>query len=272
MTSTDRHQRDRHNPTTPTQRTPPPDSPGGRRARPRPSQLGKAVILALVAIIGADIMDLLDTTIMNIASPVLRTDLGASTSALQWIVAGYTLAFAVMLTTGGRLGDVFGRKRMFLVGISGFLVGSVLCSLAQTSGELIGARILQGAFAAVMIPQGLGMLRAMVPAEQDELRLRHLRPDDGPGRDPRPDPGRLAGRRRPVRAELARDLPGERPGRRSSRWPSARRCCRATSTPTARPSPSWTSSACCWPPPASCCWSTRWSRAASPAGRRGCSP
>ena len=124
------------------------------------------MILALVAIIGADIMDLLDTTIMNIASPVLRADLGASTSALQWIVAGYTLAFAVMLTTGGRLGDVFGRKRMFMLGISGFLVGSVLCSLAQTSGELIGARILQGTFAAVMIPQGLGMLRAMVPADK----------------------------------------------------------------------------------------------------------
>jgi EmrB/QacA subfamily drug resistance transporter len=142
----------------------PPDS-GGEPGKTK-SRLGKAVILALFAIIGADIMDLLDTTIMNIASPVLRTDLGASTSALQWIVAGYTLAFAVMLTTGGRLGDVFGRKRMFLVGISGFLVGSVLCSLAQSSGELIGARILQGAFAAVMIPQGLGMLRAMVPADK----------------------------------------------------------------------------------------------------------
>ena len=128
--------------------------------------LGKAVILALFAIIGADIMDLLDATIMNISGPVLQRDLGASSSALQWIVAGYTLTFAVMLTTGGRLGDVFGRRRMFLVGITGFLVGSIVCSLAQTSGELIGARILQGAFAAVMIPQGLGMLRAMVPAEQ----------------------------------------------------------------------------------------------------------
>ena len=130
------------------------------------ARLGKAVMLALFAIIGVDIMDLLDATIMNIAGPVLQHDLGASSSALQWIVAGYTLSFAVMLTTGGRLGDVFGRKRMFLVGIVGFLVGSVLCSLAQNSGELIGARILQGAFAAVMIPQGLGILRAMVPPEQ----------------------------------------------------------------------------------------------------------
>lgn len=145
---------------------PPPDAGREQAQSPAKSKLGKAVILALFAIIGADIMDLLDTTIMNIASPVLRTDLGASTSALQWIVAGYTLAFAVMLTTGGRLGDVFGRKRMFMVGITGFMVGSTLCSLAQSSGELIGARILQGAFAAVMIPQGLGMLRAMVPADK----------------------------------------------------------------------------------------------------------
>jgi EmrB/QacA subfamily drug resistance transporter len=142
----------------------PPDS-GAAQSQAK-SKLGKAVILALFAIIGADIMDLLDATIMNIAGPVLRTDLGASTTALQWIVAGYTLAFAVMLTTGGRLGDVFGRRRMFLIGISGFLVGSILCSLAQTSGELIGARILQGAFAAVMIPQGMGILREMVPGEQ----------------------------------------------------------------------------------------------------------
>jgi EmrB/QacA subfamily drug resistance transporter len=134
--------------------------------KPAKSKLGKAVILALFAIIGADVMDLLDATIMNIAGPVLQTDLKATTSALQWIVAGYTLAFAVMLTTGGRLGDVFGRKKMFLVGIAGFLAGSVLCSLAQNSGELIGFRILQGVFAAVMIPQGLGILRQMVPADK----------------------------------------------------------------------------------------------------------
>ncbi|GAA2032824.1 MFS transporter [Catenulispora yoronensis] len=150
---------------------PDPGGPAGPETGPETgskakTKLAKAVIFALFAIIGADIMDLLDTTIMNIAGPVLQKDLGTSTSALQWIVAGYTLTFAVMLTTGGRLGDVFGRKRMFLIGIGGFLVGSILCSLAQNSGELIGARILQGGFAAVMIPQGLGMLRAMVPNEQ----------------------------------------------------------------------------------------------------------
>lgn len=145
---------------------PPDRAAGGEAAKPVRKKLPKLVVFALLAILGADIMDLLDATIMNVAGPVLQRDLGTSTAALQWIVAGYTLAFAVMLTTGGRLGDVFGRKRMFVVGIAGFLVGSVLCSLAQNSGELIGARIFQGAFAAVMIPQGLGILRSIVPAEQ----------------------------------------------------------------------------------------------------------
>jgi EmrB/QacA subfamily drug resistance transporter len=143
----------------------PPD-PGAQPPGQAKAKLGKAVLLALVALLGADIMDLLDATIMNIAGPVLQQDLGASSSALQWIVAGYTLTFAVMLTTGGRLGDIFGRKRMFLVGVAGFLVGSLACSIAQTSGELIAARMLQGALAAVMIPQGLGILRAMVPPEK----------------------------------------------------------------------------------------------------------
>ncbi|NUR62017.1 MAG: DHA2 family efflux MFS transporter permease subunit [Catenulispora sp.] len=147
----------------------PPDTGAQTGAAPEgkaKARLGKAVLLALVALIGADIMDLLDATIMNIAGPVLQQDLGASSSALQWIVAGYTLTFAVMLTTGGRLGDIFGRKRMFLIGVGGFLVGSLACSLAQSSGELIAARMLQGALAAVMIPQGLGILRSMVPPEK----------------------------------------------------------------------------------------------------------
>src|SRR5579859_6677602 len=109
----------------------PPDRTAGREAaEPAKKKLPKIVLLALLAILGADIMDLLDATIMNVAGPVLQRDLGTSTSALQWIVAGYTLAFAVMLTTGGRMGDVFGRKRMFVIGILGFLVGSVFCSLA----------------------------------------------------------------------------------------------------------------------------------------------
>jgi EmrB/QacA subfamily drug resistance transporter len=127
---------------------------------------GKRRTLALLTVVGASVMDLLDSTIVNVAGPSLRSDIGASASALQWIVAGYTLAFASMLITGARLGDVFGRKRVFLIGIAGFVASSVLCSAAVNGQMLIASRVAQGAFAAVMIPQGLGLIRAMFPAEQ----------------------------------------------------------------------------------------------------------
>ena len=120
----------------------------------------------MLTVVGASMMDLLDSTIVNIAGPALRHDIGASTSALQWIVAGYTLAFASMLITGARLGDVLGRKRMFLTGMAGFVASSVLCSAAINAQMLIATRVTQGAFAAVMIPQGLGLIRAMYPPEQ----------------------------------------------------------------------------------------------------------
>ena len=135
-----------------------PGPAAGRRERWR--------VLALLTVVGASVMDLLDSTIVNIAGPALRHDIGASTSALQWIVAGYTLAFASMLITGARLGDVLGRKRMFLTGVAGFVASSVLCSAAVSAQMLIAARVSQGAFAAVMIPQGLGLIRAMFPADQ----------------------------------------------------------------------------------------------------------
>jgi MFS family permease len=76
--------------------------------------------LILFVILAVEVMDLLDGTIVNVASPAIRADLGASLSALQWIAGGYALTFAVGLVTGGRLGDIFGRRRLFLVGVAGF--------------------------------------------------------------------------------------------------------------------------------------------------------
>jgi EmrB/QacA subfamily drug resistance transporter len=119
--------------------------------------------LALLAIVGASVMDLLDSTIVNVAGPALSRDIGASSSALQWIVAGYTLAFASVLITGARLGDIVGRRRMFLIGVSGFVLASTLCSLAQNPEMLIATRVLQGGCAALMIPQGLGIIKTMFP-------------------------------------------------------------------------------------------------------------
>nr|BFE86573.1 hypothetical protein GCM10020093_091740 [Planobispora longispora] len=101
----------------------------------------------------------------NVAAPVIRTDLGGSLATLQWVAAGYTLAMAVGLLTGGRLGDMFGRRRMMMIGIAGFLVTSAACALAVSPEMLIGARVLQGAFAAVMVPQSFGLIRDLFGAE-----------------------------------------------------------------------------------------------------------
>src|SRR3954449_9416663 len=119
--------------------------------------------LILFVILAAECMDLLDSTVVNVAAPAIRADLGASTTAVQWIVGGYALTFAIGLITGGRLGDIYGRRRLFLIGSAGFVAASVLCGLAQSPGTLIGARLLQGAFAAVLIPQGFGIVKAVFP-------------------------------------------------------------------------------------------------------------
>ena len=92
-------------------------------------------------ILVAEIMDLLDGTIVNIAAPSIQADLGGSNSVLQWTIAGYTLAFAVMLITGGRLGDIVGRRRMFVIGAGGFMLASVACGLAPNVELLLAARV-----------------------------------------------------------------------------------------------------------------------------------
>src|SRR3989440_1157466 len=122
--------------------------------------------LVLAVILAAEIMDLLDGTVVNIAAPTIRKDLGGTYTAIQWIAAGYTLAFAVMLITGGRLGDIVGRKRMFLLGAVGFTISSVLCAFAQSPEMLIGSRVLQGALGAVMIPQGFGVIKMIFPPKE----------------------------------------------------------------------------------------------------------
>lgn len=121
---------------------------------------------ALGVILGAEIMDLLDGTVMNIAAPAVRADLGGSLSVIQWITVGYTLAFAVLLVVGGRLGDIYGRKRMFVVGAVGFTLASVLCAVAGSPELLIAARFLQGGLGALMIPQGLGLIKQMFPPKE----------------------------------------------------------------------------------------------------------
>jgi EmrB/QacA subfamily drug resistance transporter len=120
----------------------------------------------LFVILAAECMDLLDSTIVNVAAPAINHDLHASSTALQWIVGGYALAISVGLMTGGRLGDIFGRRNMFLAGSAGFTVASVLCGLAPSAGWLITFRLLQGVLGALMLPQGLGVIREVFPPEE----------------------------------------------------------------------------------------------------------
>lgn len=115
--------------------------------------------LGLMAILAATLMNLLDSTVVNVAAPAILADLDGTYADLQWITAGYTLAMAVGLLTGGRLGDMFGRRRVLLVGVVGFVAASMLCAAAWSPESLIAARVVQGLFGAVMIPQGFGLIR-----------------------------------------------------------------------------------------------------------------
>lgn len=121
---------------------------------------------ALAIVLLAAFMDLLDVTIVNVAVPSIQTDLHAGYSAIEWVTAGYALSFAALLITGGRLGDIFGRKKLLMLGMAGFTVASLLCGVAVSPGMLISARILQGAMAALMVPQVLAVIHVAFPASE----------------------------------------------------------------------------------------------------------
>ncbi|GHJ50077.1 hypothetical protein Cs7R123_74190 [Catellatospora sp. TT07R-123] len=121
---------------------------------------------ALFVVLAAEVMDLLDSLVTTIAGPSIRADVGGTESLIQWLGAAYTLAMAVGLITGGRLGDLYGRKRMFMIGSAGFVAASVLCAVSTSPELLIGARVLQGLFGAVLLPQGLGMIKEMFPPKE----------------------------------------------------------------------------------------------------------
>ncbi|MFD9329666.1 MFS transporter [Streptomyces sp. NPDC060065] len=125
---------------------------------------GRHLGLALVVIAAAQLMVVLDATITNIALPAIQTDLGVSDSNLAWIVNSYALAFGGLLLLGGKAGDLFGRRKMFQVGIAVFTLASLLGGLAPNEGLLIGARILQGAGAALAAPSALALITTTFPA------------------------------------------------------------------------------------------------------------
>src|ERR1700728_1775675 len=119
--------------------------------------------LTLGILLLAAFMNLLDVSIVNIAIPSIQRDLHASYADVPRDLAGYTLAYALVLITGGRLGDTFGRKRLFLIGVIGFTIMSALCGAAQSPGMLIGCRVVQGAMGAIMVPQVLSVIQVIFP-------------------------------------------------------------------------------------------------------------
>jgi EmrB/QacA subfamily drug resistance transporter len=117
-------------------------------------------------VVTAAVMDLLDSTIAQVAAPTIRRELGGSYAVIEWVTAAYALAMAVGLLTGGRLGDIFGRRRMLLTGMAGFVLASAACAAAQNAAELIGARAVQGLLGAIMLPQVFGLIRDMFAAHE----------------------------------------------------------------------------------------------------------
>lgn len=116
-------------------------------------------ILGVTLVVG--FMSLLDVTIVNVALPSIRAGLGASSASVQWIVSGYALAFGLTLVTGGRLGDAWGRRRMMLIGLVGFLIGSAGVGFAPTAEVAVAARLVQGAAAGLLTPQNSGLIQQL---------------------------------------------------------------------------------------------------------------
>lgn len=120
----------------------------------------------LCVVVLAQFMFVVDVFIVNVAIPAIQLDLHASSGQIQLVLAAYQLAYAVLLITGGRLGDIFGRKRLFLFGLGGFTTASALCGVAPTAGVLVGARVFQGLAAALMVPQVLAVIQVSFPARE----------------------------------------------------------------------------------------------------------
>lgn len=118
---------------------------------------------ALAVVVLAALLDGLDATVVTVVLPVIQTDVGAGFATAQWTLAGYALVFALLLITGGRLGDIYGQRRVFLTGVAGFTAASLLCGIAWSAPTLVLGRFAQGAAAALMVPQVVSVIVTMFP-------------------------------------------------------------------------------------------------------------
>src|SRR5262245_10445996 len=126
--------------------------------------------IALVVLCVGFLMIILDSTIVNVALPSIQDDLGFSQSSLAWVMNAYLIAFGGLLLLAGRLGDLVGRKRVFMAGLAVFTSASLLCGVAQSQEVLIGARFLQGAGGAMTAAVILGMIVTMFPEPREQAK------------------------------------------------------------------------------------------------------
>src|ERR1700704_545256 len=122
--------------------------------------------LVLVVLVTGFFMILLDTTIVNVALPAMRAGLNTTLDQILWVLNAYVLVYAVLLITAGRLGDLYGQRMLFAVGLAVFTLASALCGFAQDANQLIVARILQGVGGALLVPQTLAILTSLFPPER----------------------------------------------------------------------------------------------------------
>ncbi|WP_460342616.1 MFS transporter [Actinoallomurus acanthiterrae] len=136
-----------------------------RRAS-EPGPMDAKAWIGLIVILLAAFMELLDVSVVSVAIPAIQKDIDATYAQIQWTLAGYQLAFAAGMITGGRLGDIFGRKRMFMTGVVAFTAASLLCGLANSPDMLIASRVIQGLAASVMFPQVLAIMHVSFPEDK----------------------------------------------------------------------------------------------------------
>src|SRR5215467_8177758 len=140
-------------------------APPRAEVTPSPARSAKLMWAILGVVLVADLLDLLDATITNIAAPTIVAHLGGGPALVKWLGAAYALAMGTLLVVGGRLGDKYGQRRMFLIGMTGFTLASAVCGLAPSPAVLIIARVVQGAFGALLIPQGMAIMTKTFPKD-----------------------------------------------------------------------------------------------------------
>jgi MFS family permease len=134
--------------------------------RPGPALAAQHPWRALPVVLVGVFMAILDLFVVLVAAPAVQADLHASDAGVQLVLAGYQLAYAVALVTGGRLGDLYGRRRVFVIGMAGFTLASAACGAAPGTGTLVAFRVAQGLAAALMFPQVFTFIQVLLPPER----------------------------------------------------------------------------------------------------------